>query len=273
MHEALEQQTVTIAKASIQATLRCETTVLAAANPKWGRFDPYEIVAKQIDMPPALISRFDLIFPVRDLPNKENDAKLAGFLLRVHQTSETTKPPIETELLRKFIAYARSRCKPRLSEEAITELQNYYVSMRNKGEESAHRPIPITARQLEALVRLSEASAKTRLSQEVEKQDAHRAIRLLDYCMRQIGVDPDTGEIDVDVIATGISSSSRNQIITIKELITELEGKVGKQIPVDDLVALAQERNIDADKVDELIEKLKRSGDIFEPKRGFIQKI
>ncbi|RME78318.1 AAA family ATPase [Candidatus Woesearchaeota archaeon] len=273
MHEALEQQTVTIAKASIQATLRCETTVLAAANPKWGRFDPYEIVAKQIDMPPALISRFDLIFPVRDLPNKENDAKLAGFLLRVHQTSETTKPPIETELLRKFIAYARSRCKPRLSEEAITELQNYYVSMRNKGEESAHRSIPITARQLEALVRLSEASAKTRLSQEVEKQDAHRAIRLLDYCMRQIGVDPDTGEIDVDVIATGISSSSRNQIITIKELITELEGKVGKQIPVDDLVALAQERNIDADKVDELIEKLKRSGDIFEPKRGFIQKI
>lgn len=272
MHEALEQQTVTIAKASIQATLRCETTVLAAANPKWGRFDPYEIVAKQIDMPPALISRFDLIFPVRDLPDKESDAKLAGFLLRVHQTSETVKPPIETDLLRKFFAYSRNTSKPHLTEEAIAELQKYYVNMRNSSDDP-NRSIPITARQLEALVRLSEASAKSRLSANVEQKDAQNAIRLLDYCMRQIGVDPETGQIDMDVISTGVSSSSRGQITAIKEIIADLEGKVGKTIPIDDLVAMAQEKGIDADKVDEMIEKLKRSGDLFEPKRGFIQKI
>ena len=88
MHEALEQQTVTISKANIQATLRSETTVLAAANPKFGRFDPYEVVAKQIDLPPTLINRFDLIFPIKDMPDTTNDGKLAGFILNLHQTTD-----------------------------------------------------------------------------------------------------------------------------------------------------------------------------------------
>jgi replicative DNA helicase Mcm len=274
MHEALEQQTVTISKANIQATLRCETTVLAAANPKWGRFDPYDILGKQIDLPPPLISRFDLIFPIKDLPNKDQDERLAGFVLNLHQTSDAGKCDIETDLLRKYIAYARRNCVPKLTDVALEEIKEYYVKMRSSGaDDGGVKAIPITARQLEALVRLAEASAKSRLSDKVTRKDSRKAIELLHYCMSQVGVDPETGKIDVDVLATGVSSSARNNIIVVKEIINDLENKIGKTLPVDDVVREAQERGIVIDKVEEILEKLKRSGDIFEPKRGFIQKI
>jgi replicative DNA helicase Mcm len=274
MHEALEQQTVSISKANIQATLRCETTVLAAANPKWGRFDPYDILGKQIDLPPALISRFDLIFPIRDLPNKDQDERLAGFVLNLHQTSDAGKCDIDTNLLKKYIAFARKNCVPKLTDGAIEEIKEYYVKMRGSGgEEGGVKAIPITARQLEALVRLSEASARSRLSDKVTRKDSRKAIELLHYCMSQIGVDPETGKIDVDILTTGVSSSARNNIIVIKEVINDLENKIGKTLPIEDVVKESQERGVSLDKVEEVIEKLKRSGDIFEPKRGFIQKI
>ncbi len=274
MHEALEQQTVSISKANIQATLRCETTVLAAANPKWGRFDPYEIIGKQIDLPPALISRFDLIFPIRDLPNKDHDERLASFVLDLHQTSNAGQFEIDTDMLKKFISYARRSCEPKLTDAAMEELKAYYVQMRNSGgDEGAVKTIPITARQLEALVRLAEASAKTRLSDKVTRKDSRKAIELLHYCMSQVGIDPDTGKIDVDVLATGVSSSARSNIVVIKEVINDLENKIGKTLPIEDVIRESQERGISPDKAEEIIEKLKRSGDVFEPKRGFIQKI
>ena len=109
MHEALEQQTVSISKANIQATLRCETTVLAAANPKFGRFDPYGIIADQIDLPPTLINRFDLIFPIKDMPDKDKDERMAKFILTLHQTGKATESKqmdqIPTDLLRKYLVY------------------------------------------------------------------------------------------------------------------------------------------------------------------------
>ncbi|MBU1975862.1 MAG: ATP-binding protein, partial [Nanoarchaeota archaeon] len=196
MHEALEQQQVTIAKANIQATLRCVTTVLAAANPKWGRFDPFEILAKQIDLPSTLINRFDLIFPVRDIPDLERDKKMASFILNLHQDEKSMEAEIDTTLMKKYIAYAKQNCKPKLSSVALEEIKNYYVEMRNKGNEEggevAIKPIPISARQLEALIRLSEACAKTRLANTVTKKDARRAIDLVHYCLSQIGLDPET---------------------------------------------------------------------------------
>jgi len=274
MHEALEQQTVTISKANIQATLRCETTVLAAANPKWGRFDPYEIIGKQIDLPPALISRFDLIFPIRDLPNKEHDERLAGFVLDLHQTSNSGKADIDTDTLKKYIAYARRKCIPKLTDTALEEIKAYYVKMRNSGgDEGGIKAIPITARQLEALVRLAEASARSRLSDKVTRKDSRKAIELLHYCMSQVGVDPDTGKLDIDVLTTGVSSSSRSNIIVVKEAINDLENKIGKTLPIEDIIKESQERGVTPDKTEEIIEKLKRAGDVFEPKRGFIQKI
>jgi replicative DNA helicase Mcm len=91
--------------------------------------------------------------------------------------------------------------------------------------------------------------------------------------MSQVGIDPDTGKIDVDILTTGVSSSARGHIIMLKEAINELENKIGKTIPVEDVIREAQDKGISADKAEEILEKLKRSGDIFEPKRGFIQKI
>jgi len=275
MHEALENQTVSISKANIQATLIARTTVLAAANPKFGRFDPYDILAKQIDLPPTLINRFDLIFPIKDLPETSRDEQMAGHILNLHQNPEIQEPEISTNLLKKYIAYARQKINPQLTDSAIEEIKTYYIQMRNKEgvEEGAARAIPISPRQLEALVRLAESSARCRLSTKVTKRDAKRAIDLLHYCLKQVGVDPETGKIDIDRISTGVTASQRSRIIAIKEIISELENRIGKTIPIEDIVKEAAARKIEEADIDDAIEKLKRSGDIFEPKRGFVQRI
>ena len=274
MHEALEQQTVSISKANIQATLRAETTVLAAANPKFGRFDPYEILAKQIDLPATLINRFDLIFPVRDLPNAARDEQMADFVLKLHQDVLKQEVEISTELMKKYISYARTRVSPKLTSAALNEIKRYYVQMRNKVEtEGGIQAIPISPRQLEALIRLSEASARLRLSDKISKQDAKRAIDLIHFCLSQIGVDPETGKIDIDRITTGITASQRSHIAVVREVINELENAIGKTIPMEDIVREAGNRGVEEDKVEEIVEKLKRSGDIFSPKHGLISKI
>jgi len=270
MHEALEGQTITISKANIQATLRCETTVLAAANPKFGRFDPYDTVARQINLPPALINRFDLIFPIKDLPDAAKDEKLAKFILNLHQ-NDLAEVDVDTRLLRKFLVYARQNVFPKLTDSAIEELKNYFVKMRSSGGDM--RSVPISARQLEGLVRLSEAYARLRLKNKVSKKDALRAIEILDYCLRQVAFDEETGTIDIDRIATAVPASQRNKIIQIKEIITDLENKLGKTIPLEDVVQAATEKGVSEAEVEEMIQKLKRSGDIFEPRRGFISKL
>ncbi len=274
MHEALEGQTVTISKANIQATLRAETTVLAAANPKFGRFDPYEIIPKQIELPSTLINRFDLIFPVRDLPEKTKDDKLATFILNLHQTPDMVKPEIESATLRKYLVYARQRINPKLTDGAIEEIKKYYLKMRSSGsEEGEIKAIPISARQLEALIRMAEATSRLSLSDKVTRKDAKKAIDLMHYCLVQVGMDPETGNIDIDRISTGIPASERSHISTIKEIINELEKKLGKTIPIDDIVDEAKQKGIEEENIEETIQKLKRAGDIFEPRRGFISRI
>ena len=273
MHEALEQQTVSISKANIQATLRCQTTVLAAANPKFGRFDPYELIAKQINLPEPLINRFDLIFPIKDLPDPSRDDQMAAFILNLHrgQKAEKDETLTDTELIRKYIAYAKQNSHPELTDEALDEIKKYYVQMRNQGGESS--AVPISARQLEALVRLSEASAKVRLAEKVNVADAKRAIELTHYCLTQIGVDPETGKFDIDRITTGVTASQRGNIGMVKDVINELEKAIGKMIPLDDVVREAEIKGISQDKTTEIVEKLKRSGDLFSPKNGFISRI
>lgn len=270
-HEALEQQTVTISKANIQATLRCETVVLAAANPKFGRFDPYEMLAKQIELPSTLINRFDLIFPVRDLPSRDKDDKMANFILKLHQTGDVKDVSFETDNLTKYVSYARGRIFPRLSDEALDAIQKFYVDMRNSGAgEEGISAIPISARQLEALVRLSEASARSRLSEEVTGDDAQRAIGLVMYCLEQLGVDPDTGKMDIDRLTTGVTASTRNQVHTLKSIIKELAELTGDPlVPEEEILAKAEEKGMDELKAEEILEKLNRLGDIFRPKPGF----
>ncbi|MEM2131135.1 MAG: minichromosome maintenance protein MCM [Candidatus Woesearchaeota archaeon] len=272
MHEALEQQTITISKANIQATLRAETTVLAAANPKFGRFDQYDVISKQIDLPPALISRFDLIFPIKDIPNEKKDEDMAKFILNLHKQREEIKTELDADFLKKYISYARQNIQPVISEDASEEILNYFVKMRKAGTEEGNKSVSITMRQLEALVRLTEASAKVRLSEIATREDAIRAITLVDHCLRQIGMDPDTGKIDIDRISTGISASERSNISTIKDIINNLSSKF-KEIPFEEILNEAKNRGLKEDKINEVIEKLKRSGDIYEPRKDFLSKI
>ncbi len=275
LHEAMEQQTVSVSKANIQATLRCETSLLAAANPKFGRFDPYDLIANQINLPPTLINRFDLIFPVKDLPSPERDEATAAFILALHQSPEKAAAEMTSEFQRKYYSYVRKQ-NPKLTQEAINEIKQYYISMRNSGsaDDSGIKSIPITARQLEALVRLAEAAAKIRLSPVVAKEDARKGIELIDYTLNQIAKDAETGRIDIDRISSKITASERSKISIVKELIGKIEEESGQKIvPVEQLVAIAQEKNISEDAVDEILNKLRRSGDIFEPRKGFIQRL
>jgi len=275
LHEGMEQQTITISKANIQATLRSETTVLAAANPKFGRFDPHQPIASQINMPSTLINRFDLIFPIRDLPNKDVDEKIAKHVLNLQQKPTVLTSEISMILFKKYIAYVKQKIFPKLSDNAVDEIKKFYVSLRNTttiGEDEI-KPIPISARQLEALVRLAEGSARIRLSNTITRRDAKRAVSLLKHCLMQVGFDYETGQIDIDRISTGIPASQRGRITVIKEIIDELEKRLGKSIPLEDIIAEASEKNIEEAQVEEIINRMKRAGDIFEPKRGFLSKI
>ena len=273
MHEAMEQQTVTVSKANVQATLRAETSVLAAANPKLGRFNPYDTVANQIDMPPTLINRFDVIFVLKDLPDRARDEAIAHHVLVEHKEFGT-KLAMDVNLFRKYIAYAKQKVQPFLTDESVAEIQKFYVDLRNMpvSGDQAMRPLPISARQLEALIRLSEASARARLSGQVTREDAKRAIDLMKYYLTQVGYDYETKTFDIDRISTGISSSQRGRILLVKDIITKLETRLGKLIPIEEIYRELQGK-IEQKEIDETLEKLYISGDIFHPKKGFVQKM
>jgi replicative DNA helicase Mcm len=270
MHEAMEQQTVTISKANVQATLKAQTSVLAAANPKFGRFDPFMPIPQQIDLPPTLINRFDIIFTLRDIPDRNKDERIATHVLREHQ-KETKEVLIDPNLFRKYVAYAKQKINPKLSPESVEELKKFYIELRNKPvtSESAMRPIPISARQLQALIRMSEASARMRLSEEVSKDDAKKAIELMTYYLTQVGYDYESKTFDIDKISGKFSSSQRNKILMVKEVITALESKMGKMIPYEEIEKELEEK-ISKDELEEVINRLIRDNEIYRPKKGYI---
>ncbi|MEK6926612.1 MAG: minichromosome maintenance protein MCM [Nanoarchaeota archaeon] len=272
MHEAMEQQSITISKANVQASLKAETSVLAAANPKFGRFDPYQSIAQQIDLPPTLINRFDVIFTLRDIPNREKDEKIASHVLMEHQRKGEDML-IPRDLFRKYVAYAKQRIRPVLSEEAVREIKDFYVELRNKpvSSESSLRPIPISARQLQALVRMAEASAKIRLSEKVEIDDAKKAIEIMKYYLMQVGYDYESKTFDIDKITTGITTSKRSKILGILHTITELEARLGQMIPIEE-IEKELENKMNSIDIEEAINELKKRGDLYEPRRGFVSR-
>jgi len=270
MHEGLEQQQISIAKASIVATLPAQVSVLAGSNPKFFRFDPYRPLVEQIDIPDTLLSRFDLKFALRDVPHKEMDEKLATHILETRLEPMRVKPLIEPEFLRKYFAYARKNCKPKMTREAAERLKNFYLDMRGlyTGEET----IAITLRQNEALMRLAESSAKIRLSDKVETADAERSIDLMRFSIQQLGYDYETGRIDIDR-TEGVPASQRSKIHTILDIIDMLEKKLGKPVPKEEVIAAAEEQGIKAGDTEELLRRLKIEGSIFEPKINFVERI
>ncbi len=280
---------ISIAKAGITATLQSRCAILGAANPKLGRFDDFNPILGQIDLPPALLSRFDAIFSVRDKPESKKDTALAEHILKAHQAGQimlirehtqgagkteeeeeealqVVKPEIAPDFLRKYIAYAKRNIFPVLTDEAMETIRNYYVSIRRSGEgKEAGTTVPITARQLEAFVRLSEASAKVRLSHEVTGDDASRAIRIVEYYLRKVA--QDGNKIDIDIITTGISSSQRERIKAVIEAVETLaEGSDGAK--EEEIAEFVSKKGVDRDKVQGILNKLKSEGRIYEPRAG-----
>lgn len=236
LHEAMEQQTVSIAKAGIIATLQARTSILASANPIESRYNPNISVVENIQLPPTLLSRFDLIYLILDSPNVEHDRRLAQHLVGLYyETPNVVEPPIDQTLLRDYIHYARDNIHPELSDEAANCLLDSYLEMRNPGGGSAAavgahgtRTISATPRQLESLVRLSEALAKMRYGTVVTRHDAREAVRLMKVATQAAATDPRTGRIDMDMINTGRSAVDRQQeqemLLALKELLAERRG-------------------------------------------------
>jgi replicative DNA helicase Mcm len=285
LHEALEQQTVSIAKAGITATLKSRCALLGAANPKHGRFSlpAYESIANQVDLPPGLLTRFDLIFQLSDRPDEENDSRLAEHILSSHHAGELAasllfeesrremeriNPEIPPELLRKYIAYAKKNVFPVMSRDALEKFKEFYVELRRLGEEP-NSPMPVTARQLEALVRLGEASARVRLGGEITSEDAERVISLLKESLMQVAFDHETGKFDIDMVSSGISKSQRDKIRMILDIIRELGGE--KEVAEEDVLGEAVERGIEKEKAMEILQKLESRGEIYKPRTGKIR--
>jgi len=240
---------------------------LAAANPKYSRFDIHETVATQITMPVSLLSRFDIIYPLLDIPG-ETDIKIAEHILKTHRTPEKIKPELGDGFIRKYFSFAK-RQRPKITKEASDELFNYYIDLRKSAivGEKEIKAIPITPRQLEGLIRLSEASAKLRLSKEVEHQDAIRAKNIFISFMQKMGVESESGGFDVDKIHSAVASSERSVAKKIKTILLEL-GKEAEDIHDVDIIQRCLDEGISEEQIDTGLQKLSGTGDIYSPKRG-----
>ncbi|CAI5511797.1 unnamed protein product [Closterium sp. Naga37s-1] len=219
LHEVMEQQTVSVAKAGIIATLNARTSVLACANPSGSRYNPRLSVIDNIQLPPTLLSRFDLIYLILDKAEEQSDRRLARHLVALHYKNPETSAAatIDVATLTAYITYARTRIHPELSDEAAEELVNAYVELRGRG--SGRKVITATPRQLESLIRISEALARLKLASTVTHEDVTEARRLLDVAMQQSATDPTTGTIDMDLITTGVSASERAKRVQLQEAL------------------------------------------------------
>jgi len=239
LHEVMEQQTVSIAKAGIVCSLNARTAILAAANPIESRYDPSKSVVENINLPPTLLSRFDLMYLVLD-PRKESvDRHLARHLIKIFCNIHSNDPAdlakeadrpenqpgfIDKDTMRKYIEYARGII-PRFDAESQVALVDAYIKLRKAG--GGPKNIAATPRQLESIVRMSESFAKMQLREVCTKADVDEAVRLLESATLAAATDPNTGRIDMDMITTGFAQSSRDRnekIITLVRESLEREG-------------------------------------------------
>jgi replicative DNA helicase Mcm len=271
LQEAMSMETISIAKASIVATLPAQTAILAGANPKYGRFDPYIPIKEQIEISDVLLTRFDLRYAIRDIPNQEIDEKIVDHVLKLrHFESESSQPLISTEMLRKYIAYARANCHPALTHEAGQRLKEFYLQMRVKtGEDS---PVSITLRQYESLIRLAESSAKIRLSDVVTIEDAQRSINLMSNSLRMFGFEPETGKIDIDKVeGQRMTAMQRGKTKTLLDLVDRMSVDYGNEIPKEELIRRAAAEGVtDAD---EMLRKLLQMGELYQPRQDVVAKV
>jgi len=188
-------------------------------------------------------------------------------ILNLHQRGrEGFKPPIERRLLRKYIAYARRNCNPKMTNEAKEKLFDFYLEMR-KSSSGEGSPIAITPRQLESLIRLSEAFARAALKEEVTEKEAEMAIQLMKSSIRQVGIDLETGRIDIDLMMTGKPRSLREKMKAVLDAVREVEDE--KTVAsLEDIVERLEGAGMDRDEIERVIQLLRRDGQLIEPRRG-----
>ena len=270
LHECMEQQTVSVAKGGIVATLNARTSILAAANPVLGKYDDYRNITDNINLPTPLLTRFDLIFVLKDKADRTRDKDLAKHILKIHRTGDyTTSPPIEFEVLRKYLAYARNLA-PKLTPEAEDKIMEYYLRMRGMSDENM---ITVTPRQLEGLIRLATARARIMLHEKVTEDDAIRAVSLIRRMYETVGVDVKTGQVDLGVLH-GKPISKRNLIELALDIFTNLGGPEKKPVDgnrfIEELTATGKMNNDEAKK---MLQEMNESGTIYEFKPGSYRKI
>jgi replicative DNA helicase Mcm len=271
IHEAMEQHTVSVAKGGIVATLNARTAILAAANPALGRYEPHRTVAENISLPVTILSRFDLIFVLRDVPNKEADGKMSEHILEMHRKGlSPVEPPMPSDMLRKYISYAKG-IKPVLTQEAVQRLKDFYLAMRSASE-SEGSPVAITARQLESLVRISEARARVSLRKEVLTEDAEAAIAIMKRSLEEVGIDMSSYKIDIDLIMTGKPKSVRDKMQTVLSTLMTMEKETGIVEKTALLNELETKYTIPIGEAERLIAQLLREGTIYEPRESYLKK-
>lgn len=208
IHKAMEQQRLDVNKAGLNAMLMTRCSILAAANPKAGRWDPYGNISEQIDLPPSLLSRFDLIFIMRDVPEGDLDEKIATHIL----DGVDVLDGIEPDILRKYISIAKRSVNPVRSKEANDEIKKFYLRLRGLNKDGT---IPITPRKLEDIKRLTEASARMRLHETADVEDAKVAVSIIEACLREVAFDTKTGKYDIDRVISNVSGRQRADVALV----------------------------------------------------------
>ncbi len=274
----LLHNSISISKAGIVANLNCRTTIIAAANPKMGRYDDNLTISENINLQPTILSRFDLIFIVRDRPDDKNDGLIADHILKLHMPEDKLAPgddfieaPIEAGFMKKYIRYARAECEPQMTAEASAKIKEFYIKLRKPAQGDKEMPIPIVARTLEGLIRLSEAHAKMALRKEVLVQDVEAVVKIQEESMKQVSWDAERQQFDVDGLQLGKSHSKRERMTKLYSLIKHLQEE-GSDEPVD-MHAIVERAgfaplNLKEDEVTDLVELLKKEAMIVEKKNG-----
>lgn len=268
MHPAMSDQRIPINKAGINVELNTRCSVLAACNPKLGQWNDHATLTGNIKLPITLISRFDLIFVMKNDRTIAEEMARVDHVLDIRSNPEGIDPPFNHEELRKLFAYART-LKPKLTTSVMAELRKFYEEMAKAA--MVANDIMITLRQLEGLIRLTEASAKLHLREETTIRDARNAIRILNESLLQSGVDPATGNIDVGMLTTGIPKSVREKLIRLVDVVRELT----KSSITGDYVAgevltdwLESHWVIDKNEIVKLLQTARQEGVVMCPKPG-----
>jgi len=268
LHEVMEQQSASIAKGGIVATLNARTSILAAANPMFGKYDIFKNIYENVNLPIPLLTRFDLVFIVRDIPSQEKDRKIAQHIISQHGFSGTdTTSLIDIDILTKYLSYAK-RGDPALTKEAENLIMEFYLKMRNISGEDKENMITITPRQLEGLIRLATARARLLLKNQVEGEDADRAIYLFNEMLKNSGTDVNTGKVDIGVLQ-GRPKSEVSKLQMFMEILRSLEGEPKSSVPEQDFVdELVKSDKFSEEEARNYIRRMIRDASIYESKPG-----